>query len=178
MADYDSGALWDSGLFYDEPLYRAPASPSKTDIAIIWSNTRAPAGGDWKMQGADLLRGGDLGTAILFSLFSDAQARADDTIPDGTDDRRGWWGEPSLGSRLWLLDRSKLTQAVALKAENYASDAVQWLIEDGAVAAIDIVSTIKAPETLWLTVTAYRTAADKIAKKYAWAWSGVLFSQE
>ncbi|WP_235210433.1 phage GP46 family protein [Caballeronia sordidicola] len=28
---------------------------------------------------------------MLNSLFTDRQARADDVIPDGSDDPRGWW---------------------------------------------------------------------------------------
>jgi hypothetical protein len=66
-------------------------------------------------DGSDLQRDPGLGTALLLCLFLDARAQPGDEIPDGGSDRRGWWadtleegGQP-WGSRLWLLDRAKIT---------------------------------------------------------------------
>ena len=75
---------------------------------------------DYAVAAGDLAADNGLKTAVLISLFTDRLAAADDEIPDGTEDRRGWWGDmpadgsaPSgappdpIGSRLWLLARAK-----------------------------------------------------------------------
>ncbi|MCV5591620.1 phage GP46 family protein, partial [Escherichia coli] len=85
------------------------------------------------MGTGDIVCGNDLQTAILISLFTDRLADASDETDDGN--RRGWWGDLEqdyrVGSRLWLLRRQKLTTQVALKAEAYAREALQWLKDDG-----------------------------------------------
>lgn len=150
-----------------------------SDIATVWSN--ASGRGDYMMAGADLAAGADLQTSILMSLFSNRTCRPEDVIPDGSDDRQGWWGDEGelfpVGSRLWLLDRSKLTEAVAKKARDYAAEALQWMIDDGAVAEFSFATTIKGPNQLWLSIAAYRTKGNKTAKNYAWTWNGpVIYS--
>jgi len=92
-----------------------------------------------------LVVGGDLETAVLASLFT--WARADDAaeLPDGGDDRKGWWGDawpakPSarVGSRLWLLARRVLNNETMEMARQYATEALQWLIDDGYAATVDV----------------------------------------
>lgn len=140
-----------------------------SDITISWS--AADGRGDWTIApGGDLDTGDDLATAILLSLFTDRQANADDAIPDGTTDRRGWWGDPEIGSRLWLLDRSKQTEAVRRKAADYIAEALQWLVDDGVVARFDIAVAWERRSFLGATVIAYRTDGRSVAVSYAWAW--------
>ena len=81
--------------------------------------------------------------AVVISLFTWRRAAPDDAVDD--DERFGWWGDsfPSvaddrIGSRLWLLRRVKLTRQTQGDAEFYARQALQWLIDDGHVSAIDI----------------------------------------
>lgn len=83
--------------------------------------------------------------SVLISLFTWRRAADDDALDD--DERFGWWGDsfPSvaddrIGSRLWLLQRVKLTRQTQLDAEFYAREALQWLIDDGHCSAIDIIS--------------------------------------
>ncbi|NUB13704.1 hypothetical protein GAY28_13925 [Azospirillum brasilense] len=142
------------------------------DITIAWS--AGDGRGDWALApGGDLQTGDDLATAILLSLFTDRQALADDVVPDGTSDRRGWWGDPDLGSRLWLLDRAKQTEETRRRAEDYASEALYWLIEDGVVARFDIAATWERRSFLGLRITAYRTDGRTVALNASWAWQGV-----
>lgn len=145
-----------------------------SDIDTVWSN--ALGRGDYVLAGADLQKGDDLMTAVLISLFSDRTAAAADVLPDDSTDRRGWWGDAGeaypIGSRLWLLDRSMLTNQVALAARQYALEALQWMVDDGVVAEFDCSTLIKLPNQLWLTVIAYRTRGNKTAKNYAWTWTG------
>ena len=143
-----------------------------SDITISWS--AADGRGDWTLApGGDLDTGDDLASAILLSLFTDRQANADDVIPDGTTDRRGWWGDAEIGSRLWLLDRSKQAEIVRRQARDYIAEALQWLIDDGVVARFDIVTEWTRPSMLGARVTAFRSDGRTVALTYSWAWQGV-----
>lgn len=151
--------------------------PAHTDIATIW-NVQAVQG-DWQMSGHDLLSGDDLGTAALISLFTDRVALPDDVIPDGTDDRRGWWGDMGqdypIGSRLWLLERSKLTPDIAPDAEDYAMEALQWMIDDEVVARIQVAARVvsRVPGALVLGVVLYKTDGTRKAMNFVWVWNGI-----
>jgi phage gp46-like protein len=145
------------------------------DISTIWdvNNSR----GDWQIQGAGLLSGNDLDTAVLISLFTDRTAEPSDVIPDGTTNPRGWWGDLGedypIGSRLWLLDRSKETNQVLQAAQNYITEALQWMLDDGVVANFDIVTEWTRPGMLGAQIAAYQQDGTKVALKYSWAWSGL-----
>jgi Mu-like prophage protein gp46 len=126
---------------------------------------------DWEKGVGDLVSGDDLQTAIIISLFTDRLANADD-LHEG--DRRGWWGDTDhrIGSRFWLLRREKLTAKIALNAEEYAKEALFWLVEDGVVKSIQIDARIRSPDRLYLTIN--YTRPDKESQemfKFYWVWS-------
>ncbi len=88
-----------------------------------------------------------LNTAVFISLFSRRRADDDDTLPEPHSNREGWWGDglgprdeagDLIGSRLWLLNRSKASQSTLNLAKSYALEAVQWLVDDGIAAAVDV----------------------------------------
>ncbi|MCB5301726.1 phage GP46 family protein [Yersinia bercovieri] len=141
-----------------------------TDIKTVWEPDKLL--GDWQTGGGGLLDGDDLETAILISLFTDRLARSDDAI-DG-DDRRGWWGDTGsqypIGSRLWLLRREKLTTKVALKAEDYANEALTWLLDDGVVTAISINAQIVFPNRINLIISYQQPAQTQASVKFSWVW--------
>ncbi len=148
-----------------------------SDIKTIWSS--AGTSGDWTLtsNGADLDSGNDIVTAVIISLFTDGLANTDDKITDGTNDPRGWVGDlgqdVSIGSRLWLLDRSKLTPALGPKVKDMAAAALQWLIDDGVVARFDIVTSVVMPNQLRMKVTAYKQDGNNIALDFTHAWAGI-----
>ncbi len=83
--------------------------------------------------------------SVVISLFTWRRAGPDDPLDD--DERYGWWGDtfPSvaddrIGSRLWLLRRVRLNAATRRDAEFYAREALQWLVDDGLVLAIEIIT--------------------------------------
>lgn len=83
--------------------------------------------------------------AVTISLYTWRRAETDDLIDD--EERYGWWGDSypaiaddRIGSRLYLLRRVKLTPQTQRDAEFYAREALQWLLDDGEVIAIDIAS--------------------------------------
>lgn len=95
----------------------------------------------------DLLADNGVRTAVLISLFSDRIAEPDDVIPDGTDNRRGYWADAynnnddKTGSRLWLLSRAKQTDETLSRAEEYANEALQHFIDDGVASSVNSVAS-------------------------------------
>src|SRR5262249_9335420 len=129
----------------------------------------------------------DLETTIIISLFTDALAHPDDVIPDGSDDRRGWWGdtgavgdqdappEGPLGSRLWLLSREKATESTRQRAQQYAAQALAWMPMDGVAARVDVKAEWLdpvgfPPGYLGLTIRILRGDGTVYNARYAWAW--------
>ncbi|UFT92819.1 phage GP46 family protein [Pectobacterium carotovorum] len=142
-----------------------------TDIKSFWNVDEIHA--DWIAGEGRLLDGDDLQTAIVISLFTDRLARADDNYE--STDRRGWWGDSGekdlIGSRLWLLRRQRLTTSVALKAEEYATEALQWLIDDGVVGSISVVTQIVFPARLNMAISYSRPNGDSYEEmKFFWVW--------
>jgi phage gp46-like protein len=72
-----------------------------------------------------------LATAVTIALCTDGLAAVSDVLPDPTShDRRGWWGDVDakeiwdgwpIGSRLWLLTRTKIKDSVALGGATVAN---------------------------------------------------------
>jgi len=143
-----------------------------SDIATIWNVTQ----GDWQLSGKSLAAQPDLITAMTISLFTDRQAEPDDPVTDGSGDLRGWWGDEGgsrIGSRLWLLERAKRTQATLQLAQAYIAEALQWLVDDGVVANFDINVEWVNYGQLSAQVTALRVDGTTVAQNYAWAWNGI-----
>ncbi|WP_233872529.1 phage GP46 family protein [Paraburkholderia adhaesiva] len=140
------------------------------DITTRWDIDRMQ--GDWVLSGPSLQSGGDLQTAVLISLFTDRLALPGDPTPDG--DRRGWWGDDArypIGSRLWLLNRVKGPQDVPQRAQDYAAEALRWLIDDGVVASFDIAPQWITPNRLDLTITANRSDGSRVAMNFPQVWT-------
>lgn len=138
-------------------------------LAMVWDNT---------VQRLDIKPMPDnaytkLHTAICISLFTDARAQEDD-LPDG-EENRGYWGDialpagESLGSKLWLLQRRKITGEVVLKARDYAADAVAWMVDSGAVQAVNVESQRYNQDTIAFAVT-YRLPAEQNWQKLMLEW--------
>lgn len=119
-----------------------------------------------------------LATAILICLMTDARAEAIE-LRDG-DVNRGWpgdsfdlqAGETPLGSKLWLLARRAIEPGIETLAEDYAREALQTLIDQGAVARFEVTAAADRPaRRLDLAVTAYgRDGAQIYDQKFAVLW--------
>ena len=115
------------------------------DIRIVWDQDFQEGEFEFDSDIQDLTSDEGLETAVIISLFSDRRAKPDDPLPDPNNpDRRGWWGDlaspdvegDQIGSRLWLLERSKTLDSVLVQAKEYAQEALQWLIEDKVAARV------------------------------------------
>lgn len=100
-----------------------------------------------------------LASAVIVSLLCERRAGFDDQLPDALPttglippDRRGWWGDAldvdgyRVGSRLWLLKREKQTEETRRRAQFYAEEALQWIVDDGHAVTIDVAAAWHASE--------------------------------
>ncbi|SES28089.1 Mu-like prophage protein gp46 [Vreelandella subterranea] len=133
---------------------------------------------DVALLDGDLVTDDGLRTAVAFSLLCDRRAEEDDIIPDGTDNRRGWWADAiadqdgdKWGSRLWLLSREKELPEVRRRAEAYAEEALDWLLADGVVSEIVVTAETLNRSVLWLRVDIQRGDGTRISDRYQYVWS-------
>ena len=117
------------------------------DIKIRWDTDLME--GDFIFEDNDFQTDDGLGTAVLISWFTDQRADDEDPIPNaqnGFIDKRGWWGDlidaqvegDQIGSKLWLLNRSKTDQATLNLAVEYGEAALKWMIDDGIVKEVTV----------------------------------------
>lgn len=145
------------------------------DLALLPPAPLDVAGPDCGMEAGDLVAEGSLRTAVILSLFLDRRADDDDILPNGSDDRRGWWADTvapmtdygigggsasgdHIGSRLWLLSREKQLAGVLERARHYAEEALTWLVEDGVATAVQVTAT--NPRQGWLVLEVTVTLSD------------------
>ena len=75
-----------------------------------------------------------------------------------------YWADPSLGSNLYKLQRSKSLTGVDLLAKGYALAALQPLLDDGRATSIDVqaqLSSNTVTPRLVLLVTVVDAAGDQ-----------------
>ncbi len=117
------------------------------DLKILWDTTYFEGDLSFSIVDQDLEMDEGLATAVIISLFTDRRAEDDDILPDSNNmDRRGWWGDlvspvvlgDQIGSRLWLLERSKTEQEVLLKTKEYAEESLQWMIDDMVAQKVEV----------------------------------------
>lgn len=141
-----------------------------TDIALIWNNANLQA--DLAVANGDFVTDSGLQTAITISLLTDRTALPGDVLPDNFGPR-GWWGDAYLprpiGSRLWLLRRSVLTQNTLVTAQDYAMEALQWLLDDGVAGAVSVAATQIGLNALQLAITITQNGS---AQTYNVVWRG------
>lgn len=158
------------------------------DFALAWNATTFSA--DWTIDttAMDLAADDGLQSAVIISLFTDRRAAVDDVLPDGSNDRRGWWGDAPvdgtaaaadddlIGSRLWLLSRAKAIPATARLAEAYCLEALNWMVTDGIAADIQVTAQWIAADKLGLRVeiARYVPGAANDNRRFDFLWNAAL----
>jgi len=129
------------------------------DIDLDITNINSEYHFDISLAGSDLRTESGLRSAVIISLFTDARAEPSDVIPDGSTERRGCWMDSypdiqgdQMGSRLWLLGREKEIAETLRRAQSYAEEALQWLITDGVVTAVQVTAERVRSTVLGLVV--------------------------
>jgi len=148
------------------------------DVALVFGTAEREF--DLVLAGGDLETDEGLNTAISISLFTDGRASRDERLPTENSDRRGWWGDTfapvegdEIGSLLWLLQRQKLTVQLQARVEREVERALEWLVEDGIAAGIEVTSEILKPDRLHLRVIVERPDAARVEFQHAFVWEGV-----
>ena len=122
----------------------------------------------------DLATDSGLETAVLLSLYTDRRALPADELPGGGSDRRGYWADAFSarlqGSRLWLLWREKELESVRRRAEVYAQEALDWMVEDGVAEAVVVTAEHVRRGVLLLRVEVRRGGGTALAKEYEYVW--------
>jgi phage gp46-like protein len=149
------------------------------DIRITNDNYTQEA--DFQQNNGDLLIDEGLETAVQMSLFTRRRASLDEV--DDVDDRGGWWADQistfendEIGSKLWLLSRSKNTPQNVKKAREYAYESLEWLIEDKIVQKIEVEAEgEKNYNGDWLKIKAklFKSDGNIIAYKYETLWDNL-----
>jgi phage gp46-like protein len=146
------------------------------DIALLFRDRQFFS--DISMDGSDLQTGDDLESALIMSLFTDRRANTDDPL-EKNEPLRGWWGDTfaeikndQIGSRLWLLRREKVLPIVLLRAQAYAQEATQWLVDDMVAESVVIETEVigeRQNGILGIKVTVKRpTGISDFKFNYAW----------
>lgn len=135
-------------------------------------------GADYVQNSLGLVEDNGLESAVIISLFTDRRDNDDDVIPDGSNDRRGWWADEfteiktdKIGSRLWLLTREKQLTSVVVRARQYAEEALKWLVDDGVAEAVTVVASIPRSGMLGLDVSIQRPQQSITRYRFDTFWS-------
>lgn len=121
---------------------------------------------DFGIENGDFKMTGGFETAIIMSLFCEARASTNE-VP-AVELRRGWWGNLvgdfsnyQIGSKIWLLYQSKKIPEVLSLVKTYATNSLQWMIDDGYINKIEVDSSF-IENGIYLSINMYRSQ-DMIA---------------
>jgi phage gp46-like protein len=130
-----------------------------------------------------------LATAICVALGTNAIASENDILPDpDSTDRCGWWGDLDaeliwngwpIGSKLWLLRRSKINSASSrdgstlVVIENYIRDAIQPFVDRRICTSYSIVVSRVDKQRIDALLTIYRGPLPAIELRYAVLWDSL-----
>jgi phage gp46-like protein len=150
----------------------APPAVAMGDIRLVWEDGTIDA----LIEDDDIAADLGLRTSVLLSLFTDRRAEDDDALPAEDGDRRGWWADElataegdRIGSRLWLLDRSKRQGDVVQRAEEMIREALAWMLADRVAERIDVeVETVT--HELRFAITVHRPRAKPVRFRFAHVW--------
>lgn len=125
---------------------------------------------DLEVRNGDLVLDAGFGTLVLAALWTDRRADQDDGLrPD--EDPRGWWAdrqEMRYGSRLWLLDRAKRTEATLLAAQDVVREGLEVLRGLGIAERVRVRPSFSGNGELVLEVSIERGSGSN----WDAAWSG------
>jgi phage gp46-like protein len=139
------------------------------DIAIEFNGTEFDIG----ISKGDLKKDEGLETAVIISLFTN-QRVAEDDLPALETRRGGWWADDiteisgdQIGSKLWLLDATKLTETTLDFFETYANEALGWMIEDGLASAISTIAE-RVDNDIKLSIEITKNSDENILLAFLW----------
>ena len=131
--------------------------------------------GDLAYDNGVIAQGGELTTACVLSLHSDAPALDGDRVPPGAA-RRGWCLDGYAldgdvwGSRLWLLVPGRARKAAPQRARQMAEDALEgWMGSDGVAESVAVAVDASIEGRIGLSVEVQRPG--RVPPDLIEAWS-------
>lgn len=148
------------------------------DYALIWDTATGTADIELDAVADDVTSDNGLRTAVLLSLCVDARAEPEDALPGNDGDRRGWLFDElaeaegdRIGSRRWLVtERGKLTPDLVPQIQRMDREALQWLIDDGVAASVEVTAEI-VDGALVEQIDIERPARGTISFRFDFAWN-------
>lgn len=114
--------------------------------------------------------------AVVVSLFTWRRSNDDDALPGS--DRMGWWGDSyaltpadKIGSRIWLLSRSTLGGQQVTDLRAYAIESLQWLLDDGVAAQIDVSAVRNGLDRIDMVINITRAVGGAVSLRFDNVWS-------
>ena len=146
---------------------------------------------DWVLTGEGIDESQALATAVIVALSTDGLAATSDPLPDKWFDnnRRGWWGDVDaatiwggwpIGSRLWTMQRDKITFAgsrggsTQAKAQNFCNLALQPFVDAGIISSFSAVATTpNSQKQINVNITLFRNVGPDVTLTYAFLWDEI-----
>jgi phage gp46-like protein len=166
------------------------------DIRIVQNNAfpKYSVTCDWSLRDNGTLDDTKaLASAIIVALGTDGLASVSDVLPDpDSEDRRGWWGDYdaeaiwngwAIGSKLWLLVRSKITPSGAAEGstlvaiETYIRDSLQPFVNRRICSFFDVWVNRVDKQRIDALIRIYRGPLLEIELRYQILWQEMIQDQ-
>jgi phage gp46-like protein len=154
--------------------------PARTSVSVDWA----------LLDDGTLDETEALATAVIVALGTDRLAAIDDELPDpDSTDRRGWWGDLDaqeiwggweIGSRLWLLQRAKITGSNAargstlVRVKHYIQEAIQPFLSLRIASAMDVQVERVDTQRIDALVRLYRGPQTAVELRYQILWQDII----
>jgi len=131
-----------------------------------------------------------LATAVIVALGTDALASVDDLLPDpDSSDRAGWWGNLDaqeiwngwdIGSKLWLLKRSKIAPPESLegstvqRVDQYIRDAIQPFLDRRIASHMEVYVERVHRDQINAVIRLFRGPTAEIELRYQILWTDII----
>lgn len=102
-----------------------------------------------------LVEGPDIPTAVEISLFTDGRAASDTPRLPGHE-LRGYWGDSTLGSKIWMAFREPLTRDAITLMRKSAEDSLKWLVADDVASRVEVAVDRLTRDSVKLAVVVYQ----------------------
>lgn len=153
----------------------SPELPKEGDIRITLDPYKGY--GEMVLDDRDVERDPGLETCVLITLGTNRIKKIDDVKPDDSNDDGGWWGDfvpvvPNdlIGTRLWLLRRSKTNNDLLNDSRDYLREGFQWMLDDNIISELYVDTYIAKRNTLGIILGLQRPESETVFFKYFYNW--------
>lgn len=118
----------------------------------------------------DLTNGDFFDSSLLYSLLGERRANASEVTISNY--RRGWIGSEDdpyeNGSKIWIYYQERITRSVLSGVQTEASASLQWLVDDGFLANVEVRATVQ-DQQLTLIIDLFRFNS-KVDRRFFQLW--------